>query len=532
MYFTPVVGLPKAKCDICRNEFSFRGGSTANLSKHLRAKHPATAADMPARKMASKQSDTGTTTSADTNGCNAEAVVEAQTSSATDVASVAVVTAPTCSTFGTSLSANGASATHKSKRQQGSLHSFIARPTSISRKKKLDNLLLKTIICDFQPFSLVEDEGFREFVAALDPSYTLPSRWVLTKDLLAIAYSKAVDEVKRVLTTAEALSLTTDSWTSISTENYIAVTAHYVTTDFEMDSCLLEIVKYGERHTIENLSGELHRVVTSWDIADKVVAIVTDNAANITGAVKQAGFTHLPCFAHTLNLVVQQGVRSIEPLKVKVKEIVEYFRRSTVAAEKLRFYQSQLLPNVEPLKLKNDVATRWNSTYMMCSRLCEVQEPLEAAIGVLHNPVNPLTADDWQALREICRILRPFDQVTTEMSAEKSVTVSKIIVLYQGLMAVCQKIQISLITQLAKDLIFSLIEGLKKRFGLSESYPMLARATFLDPRFKRNGFSTDATYNSVLKDITNKVTQLVTDQQTKQVRQQSSSNEANSDTCK
>lgn len=29
----------RAKCDICKNEFSYKGGSTSNLSKHLKAKH-------------------------------------------------------------------------------------------------------------------------------------------------------------------------------------------------------------------------------------------------------------------------------------------------------------------------------------------------------------------------------------------------------------------------------------------------------------------------------------------------------------
>jgi len=41
---------------------------------------------------------------------------------------------------------------------------------------------------------------------------------------------------------------------------------------------------------------------------EKVACVVTDNAANIVSAVKTAGFKHLPCFAHRLNLVVQQGV--------------------------------------------------------------------------------------------------------------------------------------------------------------------------------------------------------------------------------
>jgi len=35
------------------------------------------------------------------------------------------------------------------------------------------------VVKDLQPFTIVEDEGFRAFVNKLDPSYVLPSRKVL-----------------------------------------------------------------------------------------------------------------------------------------------------------------------------------------------------------------------------------------------------------------------------------------------------------------------------------------------------------------
>jgi zinc finger BED domain-containing protein 1 (E3 SUMO-protein ligase ZBED1) len=303
--------------------------------------------------------------------------------------------------------------------------------------------------------------------------------------------------------------LTTDSWTSVCTENYIAVTAHYLTADFHSGSLLLECVKYSDHHTAENLCTELRWVISDWDIGKKVVAVVTDNAANITAAVRLAGLKHLPCFAHTLNLVVQKALKAIVTIKEKVKTIVEHFRRSTVAAEKFRSLQIQMRPGKETLKLKNDVVTRWNSTYYMCSRVCDVQEPLEAAIALLHNPVAPLTANEWTELREICRILKPFDTATREMIAEKSVAVSKVIVMSHGLITACEKIQTGLQTDTAKNLMKAVLEGLQKRFGSGESNLLLARATFLDPRFKKNGFSNDkpdSGYSAVLKDVTSAVT--------------------------
>ena len=101
------------------------------------------------------------------------------------------------------------------------------------------------IVRDFQPFSIVEDPGFIEFVRAPDPSYVIPSRHMLSKELLVSKYHEATDAVKRLLSTAEAITLTTDSWTSICTENYIAVTAHYVAADFNLGSCLLECLRLG-----------------------------------------------------------------------------------------------------------------------------------------------------------------------------------------------------------------------------------------------------------------------------------------------
>jgi len=98
------------------------------------------------------------------------------------------------------------------------------------------------IIVDFQPFSVVEDVRFREFVSGLDPSFAIPTRHMLSHELLPTKYNQAVDSVKNILAKTSAITLTTDSWTSICTQNYIAVTAHYITEDFQVGSCLLDFL--------------------------------------------------------------------------------------------------------------------------------------------------------------------------------------------------------------------------------------------------------------------------------------------------
>ncbi len=48
----------------------------------------------------------------------------------------------------------------------------------VTRKTELDEALVCITQRDTQPFSIVEDKEFMEFVAKLDPTYVLPTRKV------------------------------------------------------------------------------------------------------------------------------------------------------------------------------------------------------------------------------------------------------------------------------------------------------------------------------------------------------------------
>ena len=148
-------------------------------------------------------------------------------------------------------------------------------------------------------------------------------------------------------------------------------------------SYLLDCSHMGERHTAINLEDQINKVCTDWDIQDKVVAVTTDNAPNLVSAVTTyTKYMHLPCFAHRINLIVKKGIKQITPLKTKVKAIVTYFHTSPIATQQLKQYQQKL--GHPELKLINDVITRWNLTHAMLQRICNQQEYVEAAMGVLH----------------------------------------------------------------------------------------------------------------------------------------------------
>lgn len=67
------------------------------------------------------------------------------------------------------------------------------------RWRILNFFLLKMIVSDFQPFSIVEDKGFREFVQELDPRYELPSRKHVSTSLLTQNYNACMKKLKNQL---------------------------------------------------------------------------------------------------------------------------------------------------------------------------------------------------------------------------------------------------------------------------------------------------------------------------------------------
>jgi hypothetical protein len=97
---------------------------------------------------------------------------------------------------------------------------------------------------------------------------------------------------------------------------------------------------------------ELHRI---GELKKKILLAVSDNAYNIQNALSiQLNWRHFGCFAHSINLIVKEGLKStdMQQLISKVKIIVTHFRKSYIANEKLLIFQRQNGLNKTALKFE------------------------------------------------------------------------------------------------------------------------------------------------------------------------------------
>ena len=350
------------------------------------------------------------------------------------------------------------------------------------QQKKLDDALVEMVARDMQPSTIVEDKGFNKLVHLLDPRYQLPSRRSLMRKIPA-KYDKVREEVKDELDHASAVCLTTDIWTSRISQSYMTVTCHFIDNSWHLKSYVLETVHLSVSHTAENIASELIRIANEWSISEKVVALATDNASNAVAAARLTGWKHIPCFAHTLNLIVKGALEAylkLTTLKKKCKDIVTFFHHSSKASEKLTDIQKQL--EVPEKKLIQDVDTRWNSTYYMFERMIELHESVTTTLCLSGKTEMCISVEELEIIKKAVEVLKPFESATVEMSGSKFVTVSKVIPIPRSL----QLVTVKKSTQI--PLKQELIGQMQRRFLNMEGNLILAKSTLLDPRLKKLAF--------------------------------------------
>nr|KAI8768910.1 zinc finger BED domain-containing protein 4-like [Biomphalaria glabrata] len=162
---------------------------------------------------------------------------------------------------------------------------------------------------------------------------------------------------------------------------------------------------------------------------------------------------------------------------IAARKIVCHFKHSSSASDRLHNLQSEL--DLPQHQLIQDVTTRWNSTFLMLKRLLEQRRAITLYCAE-NEKLSNLSPSQWSVGEKVSVLLKPFEEVTREVSAAAA-SISIVIPLVHVLKTFLQREGND---KGIKNMKSTLLECLNSRFENLDNNRLYSIATLLDPRFK------------------------------------------------
>ena len=294
-------------------------------------------------------------------------------------------------------------------------------------------------------------------------------RTTLSQDLSEV-FQTSKGHIEKELNGAQTLiHFSFDLWTSPNRLAFIAIFAHFLDREYRQQNRLIGFRRQLGSHTGENIAHTLEEVIKNWGIGSKLGVAICDNASSNDACLRSlfprfqsqmdngdVKARRIRCFGHILNLIAKaflfgedsdafeiesdfydalsQYKKGLEHWRRKgpigkLHNIVKFIRASPQRSEAFRniaheddnsedFIFSEA--SSKELELRQNNATRWNSTYLMIKRAWEKQVEIQAylltldfssASSQLHRQ-DYLTIDDWRLLNDVQHVLEPIYSLT------------------------------------------------------------------------------------------------------------------------
>ncbi|CAJ0857544.1 13323_t:CDS:2, partial [Entrophospora sp. SA101] len=272
------------------------------------------------------------------------------------------------------------------------------KPHDNNKQLKLQQLLMEWIIFDNQSLNIFKSDSFKTFINSLDPAFSIPDVKFI-KQLIHKSYNHTLPLIiKHIEENALSVSLTTDMWTGRNILGFLDVTCSYLDENFKMHEQVLAVDYVRYPHTANHISDTLLAILDEWGVRDLTHIITTDNGSNIKKAIKD-----------------------MEHSDVDLSETSNYF-----------------------IQCIGDVPTRWNSSYLAWTRLIKIKEFISLLASSMESESDYdtrkdgkrlkkilLSDEEWELLKELVKILKPFEEATTYLGGSSYITFSMMYPLIQ-----------------------------------------------------------------------------------------------------
>lgn len=329
------------------------------------------------------------------------------------------------------------------------------------------------LICTDQPFTLVEDEFFRDLISYCssdNKECKLFCAKTAKSDIKGL-YDEYKDKMKACLENNEAkVSFVIDCWTSSNQLPFQGVVARWINDEWELCQTVLDLSILKGTHEGVNIAASFWDVVEDYNLCQKILSVTTDNAYNmdtmfvelerlalLSGVIFDSKNFRVRCFAHIMNLSCKAMIQSVgdgdaekyssdsedddeeNTAKLKDLPVIAKLRKGVVGIRKSPqrreiFSRQCVAASIKPKVVIRDVRTRWNSTHAMLERAKELRQPYDLTLTSIPKLRKySLLDEEWEKIYELINLLAPFQEATVMLSNEHSPTISRISGVYQEL---------------------------------------------------------------------------------------------------
>ena len=352
-----------------------------------------------------------------------------------------------------------------------------------------------------RPFSIVNDEGFIEFMNCVAPQYDLPSSANTVANYIDRMYDEEKEKLKEELKEVSYCAITTDGGSATNATSFQDINVHYLDKDLNLKSRVLSVEEVKVRHTADNLREHNDDILEDFDILEKISLTVTDNEPKMNKMYPPA--ERSGCMCHIEHSSISKGVEEVPEVKdviLKVRKIATKHNKSHVFKNTFEAEQKKIGLRQRPLI--QDVVNRWGSTkasFESClthpedlkdndifDNILAINSTIRKVVKKKFRDKLILTTTDQMFIENVHKLFTLLDVYTTTLGGADFVTCSIVIPVMKS-MRNCLKVEES-DPQFMIDLKEEIFAQFEERTKENLNFPVLFLCSALDPRFKRLKF--------------------------------------------
>ncbi|XP_012573535.1 putative AC transposase isoform X2 [Cicer arietinum] len=324
------------------------------------------------------------------------------------------------------------------------------RPTTVVKKSQpqekanemdydhLNWLLVRWLVLASLPPSTLEEKWLVNSYKFLNPSIQI---WPHDKyrTVLDEVFRSMREDVRALLEQVSfKLSITLDFWTSFEQIFYMSVTCQWIDKNWSFQKLLLDICRIPYPCGGAEIYRCLVKVLKFYNIENRVLSCTHDNSSGAMHAChtlkedldgqKIGPFCYIPCAARTLNLIIDDGLRSVKQVISKIREFVIELNASSVISQD--FIQISTAYQEGTWKFPLDVSARWSGNYQMLDVVRKAGKSVDAVIRKYEETLGSrilLGPSDKSVVNIMHQYLEPFYKTTNDICTSKVPTVGLVL---------------------------------------------------------------------------------------------------------